>query len=273
MRVLFLFIQFVCKSSLFGSYNVLHVVFEVNFSSFKYNRSTIFGDLPNPAYLPVTGSPEEGCFEYLEEISGNSGCATNNTECTFEVANEKIMMAVFDDAYFDDTAGVAGFVKAADDSRAVIDFMHRWAPPSSHVTKPTCSGPYSSYAYNAYISALQTPENIIKDAEDREVTVNVGIETVLANATQLKMNLTGQNSESGITVNMINDTIPDLGPSTGVYSWSCTVPISKDLTAKDGLINWTAEILDTQGGDYNMTDNKMKATSWVSKSGKYFRGL
>jgi hypothetical protein len=143
----------------------------LDYGSFGYNRGLNFGALPDPAYIPNgNDTPADGWFEYL---------TTNDGGASFYIAQGPITDAVFESG-FEDT-DVGGFAQAADDTRAVIAFMHGNAVPEAYETPmPTCTGagepPSGETKYDVYISdvsGLQVPVQIVDGSEGREFTVTV----------------------------------------------------------------------------------------------------
>ena len=72
-------------------------------------------------------------------------------------------------------ASLIGFAHAADDSRAVIDYMHSWAVPVPDATPLTCSASGEIH-YDVSISSdsgLQVPRRMVAGTEGREFTLTV----------------------------------------------------------------------------------------------------
>ena len=70
---------------------------------------------------------------------------------------------------------IGGFAQAADDTRAVIDFMHNWPVPGDYPTPVPCAAS-GDVAYDVLISeesGLQVPRNIVDGSEGREFIVTV----------------------------------------------------------------------------------------------------
>jgi hypothetical protein len=156
----------------------------LDYSAYGYNRATNFGALPDPAYIPAS-SPVDGTFEYLAYIPASD-------PPWFEIVYGPIMDAVFcEDAAGDPldpvngictgtidpgflAGNIGGFAQAADDTRAVIDFMHTWPVPGTFPTPVPCadSGLISYDVSISDVSGLQVPVNIVAGT-DREFTLTV----------------------------------------------------------------------------------------------------
>jgi hypothetical protein len=130
----------------------------------QYDRAANFGGLPDPAYIPQE-SPTAGWFEYLEFLGGD----------TFTITLGPITTGVFDDQGYTGS-NIGGFARAADDTRAVINFMHSWAVPAEFETPVPPCGTTGEGAYDVSISdisGLQVPKVIIDGSEGREFSVTV----------------------------------------------------------------------------------------------------
>ena len=133
----------------------------LDYSRFSYSSNDSFNNLPRPAYIPDATSV--GTFEYL---------TVYDSVPTFKIEQGSILNAVFGGEGYDGS-NIAAFVKAADDTRKVILFMHDWPVPADYATNPTCEP--RTPGYDAYIDTVQVPENIRFEATDREYSVSVGI--------------------------------------------------------------------------------------------------
>ncbi len=131
-----------------------------------YNRDAHFLALPDPAYIPEN-SPVNGWFEYLEVVDPNIP--------SFQVAQGPILDTVpeLSDAFA--ATNLTGFAKAADDARAVIDYMHTWAVPEEFQTPLTCeaSGDATYDVSISSVSGLQVPVRMVAGTEGREFTLTV----------------------------------------------------------------------------------------------------
>lgn len=163
----------------------------LNYDAYEYAREDNFSktaaSLPSPAYIPA-GAPNFGWFEYLYEIEA--------TIPTFGRQEGPILDAVF---CVDESTGtpvtpepstgycanqiaigyeggnIGGFAQAADDTRAVIDFMHSWPLPADYTTPLECEASEIT-GYDLSISSesgLQVPEQMVDGSEGREFIVTV----------------------------------------------------------------------------------------------------
>ena len=142
----------------------------LDYSAFSYARTLNFGSLPSPKYIPE-GAAADGTFEYL---------AVLNSAPTFGIEQGPILNAVFGDGSggylngFTD-GNIGGFAQAADDTRAVIDYMHSWPVPTDYATPVPCAA-RTDITYDVSIpeqSGLQVPKNIVSGSEGREFIVTV----------------------------------------------------------------------------------------------------
>ena len=125
----------------------------LDYSGFSYTRVDNFSGLPKPAYMPEE-SAQNGVFEYLVVL--------NPAEPTFSIQAGPILDAVFcvdtsgnpiwldaeDTGVCPETpdegflgGNIGGFAQAADDTRAVINFMHSTQVPGipeGYETLPEC---------------------------------------------------------------------------------------------------------------------------------------
>ncbi len=85
----------------------------LNYGAYDYNRSTNFGSLPSPAYIPAC-APAQGEFEYLGVLDDTP---------TYGIAQGQILAApdLFTNPALT-AQNIGGFAQAADDARAVINF-------------------------------------------------------------------------------------------------------------------------------------------------------
>lgn len=142
----------------------------LDYGSYGYQRSFHFSTLlPFPAYIP-THAPLAGYFEYLTEVLP----ITNPV--TFLIAQEPITSSVFNDSPGYVGGNALGFAQAADDSRAVIEFMHDNPLPLGYYTQVACdaSGDTAYDLSISDVSGLQVPVNMIAGNEGREFSVTVG---------------------------------------------------------------------------------------------------
>ena len=129
----------------------------LDYSNFSYNREVNFSGgesvegLPNPPYIPET-LPASGKFEYLAELTLEP--------LTFHIVQDLIMDAPIPEwSSVPNSANIGGFVQAADDTRAVIEFMHTWPVPGDYPTVVPCDNEGNTF-YDVSISdvsGLQVP--------------------------------------------------------------------------------------------------------------------
>jgi len=246
-------------------------------ASYLYTRSDNFStlepSLPLPSYIPE-GDARDGWFEYLVML--------DDVTPSFTIAQGPILNGVFCvDAgglpVLPDSGGncptstidpgfeggnIGGFAQAADDTRAVINFMHDWPMPDADVfaTQVPCV-PSDNVLYDLAISeqsGLQVPKNYVNGGE-REFFVNVG-------------NLGPDTANGSVTVTATDDeglnrswpfTIEELGPG---QTASFTQLFTINTTSRQ--IDWSATVVaDPPGTDPNLGNNTVSATSVVRASG------
>jgi len=136
--------------------------------AYSYSRGSNFGALPSPAYIPAA-APQEGWTEYLGVLDGSIP--------TFGIAQGPTLAAVPELLANPDMAAsnIGGFALAADDARAVIDYLHSWPLPSLYATPLTCAASGETH-YDVSISdvsGLQVPVRMVSGTEGREFTLAV----------------------------------------------------------------------------------------------------
>jgi hypothetical protein len=138
----------------------------LNYGAYGYDRTANFGVLPAPPYIPSDG-PQAGYFEYLGEDPSNPGF--------FRIMYEPILGAVFDDELGFTDGNIGGFAQAADDTRAVIEYLHSWPLPDVYATPLTCvaSGVTTYDVSISDVSGLQVPVRMVSGTEGREFTLSV----------------------------------------------------------------------------------------------------
>jgi hypothetical protein len=140
-----------------------------NGNAYAYRRGANFTALPAPAYIddPLGSQDMPGWFEYLAEF--------DTSVPSFTIAYGPIMNAVFADDV--EEGNIGGYARAADDARAVINFMHDWPMPDADVyaTPVPCLalGDIDFDVSISDVSGLQVPKNIVDGSSDREFIVNV----------------------------------------------------------------------------------------------------
>ena len=143
----------------------------LNYGAYGYNRAINFAALPDPAYIPAS-DPMEGWFEYLMLVPGSD-------PPLFQIEQGPITTAVFADEPGYLNGNIGGFAQAADDARAVIDYMHSNPLPVGYETPLPCiaSGDITYDVSISDQSGLQVPERMIANTEGREFTVAVSNES------------------------------------------------------------------------------------------------
>ena len=235
-----------------------------DFPGYSYNRATNFSALPSPAYIPEGENAIDGWFEFLNKLGEN----------TYTVAEGPILETVFADGYgsFEpgDTDGnIGGFVQAADDTRAVINFMHNWPVPADGETVIPCvATPDPTLHYDLSISdmsGLKVPRQIVSTTEGREFTVtvaNAGPDTaagmVIVTAERADGGDVLVDGEAGPFVFEFADILPGLSYTTGPVIFTLSA-----LTGTGGTtITWTAEAVPNDDDPY-LGNNTVTATSNV----------
>ena len=246
-------------------------------ADYAYDRIANFSMLPNPAYIPPT-APVDGWFEYLA-ASDVPNPDPDSTLPLFEIVYGPILETVFctapdeltglcdpDTAVVDPgyTEGnIGGFAQAADDTRAVIDFMHNWPVPGNYPTPVPCeaSGDIAYDVSISEVSGLQVPVTYINGTE-REfiVTVaNAGPDPATGTVTVTAVALSGASIPGSPWVFNFTDlaagrseafTEPlvfDLGNSTTV-SWTATAEAPFDVNPANNIVTATTSVRNTGGG-------------------------
>jgi hypothetical protein len=222
----------------------------LDYSGYAYERLENFAVLPNPKYIPESG-PTDGWFEYLTVLDASVP--------SFTIDYGPITTAVFADAAGFTGGNIGGFAQAADDARAVIDFMHTNQVPVDFETPVPClaSGTISYDVLIPEQSGLQVPVNYI-NTKEREFTVTVA-------------------NNGPDTANFTVTVVAANGATLGSWSWSYTdVPAGQSrsvtqlftITTTSPTIEWTATVVaDGPGTDPNPGNNERTATSTVKATG------
>ena len=249
-----------------------------NGNAYQYGRTTNFGGdggigvnigLPNPPYIPE-GTPAEGSFEYLALVPGTE------LNPMFMILQGPIMNAVFEGVSATE-GNIGGYARAADDARAVINFMHDWPMPDADVyaTAVPClaSGDIDFDVSISDVSGLQVPKNIVDGSSDREFIVTV------ANAgpddATVTLTVTAIPDAGGTVEANLDGDDPDAGfiPSPFEFepiviaagtSHSFSALISVDIGTQT-TINWTA--VAAAPGDVLLGNNTATAVSNVKVTG------
>lgn len=236
--------------------------------NYGYTRITNFGLLPNPSYIP-NGSPANGWFEYLAVVDPNipsfgivQGPILDAVFCNSTLGNNGICSGAINPGFI--AGNIGGFAQAADDARAVIDFMHTWPVPGDYATPVSCNAS-SGATYDVSISeqsGLQVPVQMVDGSEGREFTVAVanagpnpatGTVTVTATAANGATivgspwifnfnNLAAGASQSFVQLFSIN-----VGARTTI-SWIATVNAPNDVNSSNNSVTETTSVKVTGSG-------------------------
>ena len=234
--------------------------------SWNYARSANFAGggagegLPYPEYIPEE-TPVLGTFEYLSEPI--------ECEDAMYVTQGPIMQAVFNDQDATEE-GITGFALAADDARAVIDYMHNWPVPGTCETPIPCDAPETEASADVSISdvsGLQVPKNLVDYSEGREFTVTVANGGPDAASGTVTVNAVAANGGAIISG---DETV---GPPW-VYTFSDLANGSSEQFVQPfrievggvTTISWTAAVTIDQI-DPNPSNNTVTATSNVKTTG------
>jgi hypothetical protein len=226
-----------------------------------YDRIDNFSTLPSPKYIPQ-GAPEDGTFEYLEKTGEN----------TYQVTEAPISATVFGSDVGHTGGLIDGFVQAADDTRAVINFMHSNPVPATAETPVPCTPlPDPTDKYDLSISSqsgLKVPKQVVSTTEGREFVLTV------ANA--------GPDTAAGkIVLTAVRDDLGDVlvegFPAGGPFEFTfggllpgmsyTTGPVFFTLSEPhdDTTITWTATA-EPDDVDPLMSNNEVVKTSTVRAS-------
>ena len=244
--------------------------FFLNYTGYAYERDANFANLPYEAYIkaqldfpeyPAQGGVTEGYFEYaLADGEGGSDYKTGLISTTVFAQN-----VVGDD--------LVGFAQAADDTRAVINFMHSNPLDESYVTPIPCTNATPEH-FDIFISprsGLKVPVRMAAAGDGREgsVTVENGGP---ATATGVTVLVTGEYTIGGETYlvplrTSITDYTPvfldgaaeDLGDIEPGYSASISFFFEMLVPAE---IKWTAT---AYPGDANSANNEVIKYTDVKK--------
>ena len=224
----------------------------LDYAAYSYNRGSNFGALPNPAYIPA-GSGMAGVFEHLAVL--------DLTGPTFNIVNGAILATVPEllSAPSWTGANIGGFAQAADDARAVIEFMHSWPVPADFPTPLTCTASGAVH-YDVSISpdsGLQVPVRMVAGTEGREFTLavaNAGPDAAIGTAVVTAIDTTGA-------------PIPTFPRS---YPFTILPGASQTWTEGFGVsyvttVRWTATA--NAALDVNLGTNSVTATTAVIRKG------
>jgi hypothetical protein len=220
---------------------------------YAYDRTVNFTSLPTPPYIPTyPGIPGE--FEYLAASSPT----------TFYTVQGLILDAVPELSANKTLTGsnIGGFAQAADDARAVINFMHSWPLPVLYATPLTCAASGDIH-YDVSISpdsGLQVPVRIVDGSEGREFTVavaNAGPDVASVAVTVTAVETNGNPIATFPRVFSIDDLAAGASKSwTEVF----TIRLGHATT-----ITWTATAVAAH--DVNLGNNSVTETSQVKVTG------
>jgi len=233
----------------------------LNYGGLTYDRFTNFGALPSPAYIPEDAATD-GWFEFLMDMGGG----------IFQIVEGDIYATVFNSPGFTD-GNIGGFVQAADDTRAVINFMHTNAVPADSGTEVPCTPlPDPTPQYDLSISeksGLKVPKQVVATTEGRELVVtigNAGPGTAAGTITVTANTDAGGDvlidGAPGPFVFAFDDVLSGASYTTPTYMFTIAEP---HFSAK---ITWTAVVEPAAGAeDPYMGNNVATATSNVRVSG------
>jgi hypothetical protein len=224
------------------------------YGAFAYNRDPNFSALPDPAYIPES-DPADGWFEYLDLWA-------EGEPDLFYIHQGPIMEAVFEyePGFLDGNIG--GFAQAADDTRAVIEFMHQNPVPEGYATAVPCEGSAEIF-YDLSISeqsGLQVPMQYV-NGTDREFTVTVANENVSRDAASGNVTVTVMENDElidswafpfvdlgpGMSESWIQPFNIDLGHS-GTITWTATAEAEYDVNPLNDSVTITTNVKNTAGG-------------------------
>lgn len=248
----------------------------LDYSGYAYDRETSFSALPSPAYIgmqesyeyPASGAAQEGYFEFMEVVYDGTVLATYYT-------TDSIFARVFGSEDNLDSAALNGFSRAADDTRAVISFVHAGPVPDAYATPVPCDAAAPADLFDVFISpqsGLKVPVQMAAAGDGREgsVTVeNAGPMTAVNVAVMVEgryRDADGQVQTVPLRVSLL-DTTPifdagaePLDPIEPGYSASITFFFEMAEAAE---IEWTARAYPTD--DANPANNEVSGTTVVRK--------
>lgn len=152
---------------------------------YDYTRASNFSTLPNPAYIrDSSDNIQPGWFEVLGEADS---CPDDDGWCSsFVTIHGSIRDYTFGNGAPGSTGpgfadgNIGGFAQAADDTRAVIEYMHSWPVPAdyqaSYNDTDFCTTASGDTHYDLSISeesGLQVPVQMTAPTEGRELLITV----------------------------------------------------------------------------------------------------
>jgi hypothetical protein len=231
----------------------------LDYGAFGYDRTSNFGGLPAPPHIPA-GNPQNGWFEHLAEINPQQ---QPPDPPLFHITRGPTLPAVFDVDPGFTNGRIGGFAQAADDTRAVINFMHDWPVPDADVfgTPVVCAGNPGLITYDVAISeqsGLQVPMQMVDGGDGREFFVTVSNMSSSPDPATGTLTVTAVPESGGVVFGspwVFEFT--DLAPGTS-QSWTTFFNIG---LGEETTINWTATADATH--DVNLGNNTVTATTNV----------
>jgi hypothetical protein len=232
----------------------------LDYAAYGYDRTTNFGALPAPAYIPGTPeTPIDGWFEYLAVYDPGAP--------SFQILQGPILPPVFGDDPGFTFGNIGGFAQAADDTRAVINFMHDWPMPDADVygTPVFCEADLDADPrYDVSISeesGLQVPMTYV-NGTDRELIVtvaNAGPDSATGTVTVTAVETNGSavpgfpwvseftDLGAGFSASFDEPFMIDLGTSTTI-TWTATAEAEFDVNPLNNTVTATTSVKNTRGG-------------------------
>ena len=235
-------------------------------AGYHYSRGGTFGALPDPAYI---GDP--GVFEYLAIYDETAD------PITFYIAKAPIVDTVpelsADPTY--EGWNIGAFAKAADDTRAVIDFMHNWPVPGDYGSTYWCDTAADTFfdVSISDVSGLQVPVRMVAGTEGREGTVTVSnagpaeatgtvmVEGLMTDGSYVVMHPIDPATGLPIEAETIFDTPEEFTlPAGHSQSWTFFFSVAEPTT-----ISWTAHA-DAGDNDVNPSNNTVYEETKVQRA-------
>jgi hypothetical protein len=154
----------------------------LDYSGYSYDRASNFLALPNPKYIGIQDAdeypaagweyPEAGYFEFMEV----QGYPWLDEVLVTLYRTDSIFSRVFSGFAIAESDALDGFAQAADDTRAVINFMHKWPVPDDYVTPIPCEATAPPGEFDLLISprsGLKVPVQMAAAGDGREGEVTV----------------------------------------------------------------------------------------------------
>lgn len=229
----------------------------LDYGAHGYNRQDNFTLLPKPAYITDDSTPPvvmDGWFEYLIELTATP---------TFGIEYGPILDGVFPGLVNDENlANIGAFAQAADDTRAVINFMHTWPIPGEHATLLTCEAS-ADITYDLSISdvsGLQVPTQMVDGGEGREFVItvsNAGPDAATGYVTVTAVPANGGTIEGSPWTFSFTDLV---GGASESWAQFFSIALGERTT-----IDWTAAVYAAH--DVNLGNNTATATTSVKVTG------